>query len=41
MTNNCVIRLRKSLKNPLLDRTQYEILAIHEGQAAPKKSELQ
>lgn len=41
MTSSCVVRLRKTLKNPLLDRNQYQINLLHEGSAAPCIKEVQ
>lgn len=41
MTGTCVVRLRKSIKNPLLDRNQYQIQIIHEGSAAPTIKQVQ
>lgn len=41
MTSSCVVRLRKTVKNPLLDRNQYQISLIHEGAAAPTTKQVQ
>lgn len=41
MTLSCVVRLRKMLKNPLLDRLQFQIQILHEGTAAPTRKQVQ
>ncbi len=41
MTSSFIIRARKVMTNPLLDRKQLSIEVIHEGNAAPNKKVIQ
>ena len=41
MTVSCVVRLRKMLKNPLLDRLQFQLQILHDGTAAPTRKQVQ
>jgi small subunit ribosomal protein S24e len=41
MADNCVIRTRKFMKNPLLCRKQFVVEVLHEGRANVPKAELQ
>lgn len=41
MTSSFIIRARRVMSNPLLDRKQFSIEVIHEGSAAPNKKTIQ